>query len=119
MGLYVGTTGGQLWASRDEGARWICLARDLPEIYALENGSLRALSNHNGGWLGSIALGETRDVQYKTRDGAEVHGLLTLPPSYTAGEKLRSLIADYPVAALLIAGAAGYLIGRTLHDRRQ
>jgi hypothetical protein len=37
----------------------------------------------------------------------------------TAGEKLRSLIADYPVAALLIAGAAGYLIGRALHDRRQ
>jgi hypothetical protein len=36
----------------------------------------------------------------------------------TAGEKLRSLIADYPVAALLIAGAAGYLIGRALHDRR-
>jgi hypothetical protein len=35
----------------------------------------------------------------------------------TAGEKLRSLIADYPVAALLIAGAAGYLIARTLHDR--
>ena len=34
------------------------------------------------------------------------------------GDKLRSLIADYPVAALLIAGAAGYLIGRTLSDRR-
>jgi ElaB/YqjD/DUF883 family membrane-anchored ribosome-binding protein len=36
----------------------------------------------------------------------------------TAGDKLRTLITDYPVAALLVAGAAGYLIGRALHDRR-
>jgi hypothetical protein len=38
VGLYLGTTGGQLWASRDEGERWTCLFRDLPEIYALETG---------------------------------------------------------------------------------
>jgi hypothetical protein len=25
-----------LWASRDEGANWHCIARDLPEIYAVE-----------------------------------------------------------------------------------
>ena len=36
VGLYVGTTSGEIWASRDEGARWTCLARHLPEIYALE-----------------------------------------------------------------------------------
>ncbi len=35
-GLYVGTTGGELWASRDEGKRWSCIARHLPEIYAVE-----------------------------------------------------------------------------------
>jgi hypothetical protein len=38
VGLYVGTTGGELWASRDEGARWSCVARHLPEIYAVEVG---------------------------------------------------------------------------------
>ena len=38
VGLYLGTTGGELWASRDEGDRWTCLARSLPEIYALETG---------------------------------------------------------------------------------
>jgi hypothetical protein len=38
VGLYLGTTGGELWASRDEGERWSCLARHLPEIYALETG---------------------------------------------------------------------------------
>jgi photosystem II stability/assembly factor-like uncharacterized protein len=36
VGLYVGTTQGELWASRDEGARWACVARHLPEIYAVE-----------------------------------------------------------------------------------
>jgi hypothetical protein len=36
VGLYVGTTGGELWASRDEGARWTRIAGNLPEIYAVE-----------------------------------------------------------------------------------
>jgi photosystem II stability/assembly factor-like uncharacterized protein len=35
-GLYFGTTSGELWASRDEGRRWTCVARHLPEIYAVE-----------------------------------------------------------------------------------
>ncbi len=41
VGLYFGTTGGELWASRDEGAQWKCIARGLPEIYAVEGGELR------------------------------------------------------------------------------
>ena len=36
VGLYFGTTSGELWMSRDEGHRWECLARNLPEIYAVE-----------------------------------------------------------------------------------
>jgi hypothetical protein len=36
VGLYFGTTSGELWMSRDEGARWRCVARHLPEIYAVE-----------------------------------------------------------------------------------
>ncbi|MGE0547431.1 MAG: WD40/YVTN/BNR-like repeat-containing protein [Kofleriaceae bacterium] len=36
VGLYFGTTSGELWASRDEGKRWSCIARNLPEIYAVE-----------------------------------------------------------------------------------
>jgi photosystem II stability/assembly factor-like uncharacterized protein len=36
VGLYFGTTSGEVWASRDEGASWRCVARHLPEIYALE-----------------------------------------------------------------------------------
>lgn len=40
VGLYLGTTAGELWTSRDEGARWVLLARNLPEIYAVETAML-------------------------------------------------------------------------------
>jgi hypothetical protein len=36
VGLYFGTTSGELWMSRDEGKRWAPMARHLPEIYAVE-----------------------------------------------------------------------------------
>jgi photosystem II stability/assembly factor-like uncharacterized protein len=36
VGLYFGTTSGELWASRDEGRRWGRIAQHLPEIYAVE-----------------------------------------------------------------------------------
>ncbi|HSN41876.1 MAG TPA: glycosyl hydrolase [Burkholderiales bacterium] len=40
VGLYFGTTSGELWMSRDEGRRWDCIARHLPEIYAVEAAEL-------------------------------------------------------------------------------
>jgi hypothetical protein len=36
VGLYFGTTSGELWMSRDEGKEWRCIAQHLPEIYAVE-----------------------------------------------------------------------------------
>ena len=36
VGLYFGTTSGELWMSRDEGNRWAPIAQHLPEIYAVE-----------------------------------------------------------------------------------
>jgi hypothetical protein len=36
VGLYFGTTSGELWMSRDEGRAWSNVARHLPEIYAVE-----------------------------------------------------------------------------------
>lgn len=39
LGLYFGTTSGEVWASRDEGASWRRIAEHLPEIYAVETGT--------------------------------------------------------------------------------
>ncbi|HEY6895943.1 MAG TPA: glycosyl hydrolase [Rhodocyclaceae bacterium] len=35
LGLYLGTTNGQVWASFDEGEHWQCLVHDLPHVYSL------------------------------------------------------------------------------------
>jgi hypothetical protein len=36
VGLYFGTTSGEVWASADEGKNWRAIAQHLPEIYAVE-----------------------------------------------------------------------------------
>jgi photosystem II stability/assembly factor-like uncharacterized protein len=36
VGLYFGTTCGELWGSRNEGKKWSCLLAHLPHIYAVE-----------------------------------------------------------------------------------
>lgn len=36
LGLFLGTTNGQLWGSFDEGENWRGLAMDLPQIYSVE-----------------------------------------------------------------------------------
>ncbi len=36
VGVYFGTTNGEVWGSRNEGENWQCLAAHLPHIYSLE-----------------------------------------------------------------------------------
>ncbi len=41
VGLYFGTTSGEIWASTDEGATWNCIARHLPEVYSVTTAELK------------------------------------------------------------------------------
>ena len=36
LGLYFGTSSGEVWASNNEGNSWNCIARHLPKILAVE-----------------------------------------------------------------------------------
>ena len=36
VGVYFGTTTGQVWASADEGAGWRCIAENLPHVFSVE-----------------------------------------------------------------------------------
>ena len=36
IGVYVGTTNGEVWGSIDEGEQWRCLASHLPHVYCVE-----------------------------------------------------------------------------------
>ncbi len=38
LGLYFGTTGGQVWHSLDEGASWSALSLNLPHVYSITTG---------------------------------------------------------------------------------
>ncbi|HEX3435764.1 MAG TPA: S9 family peptidase, partial [Pseudacidobacterium sp.] len=62
------------------------------EIYALEDDKLRKLSSHNDALVAQLKLGETRNLEAKTKDGADVHGLLTLPVGYESGKRYPLLL---------------------------
>jgi hypothetical protein len=36
VGIYFGTTSGEIWGSRDEGEKWMPLVSHLPEVYSVE-----------------------------------------------------------------------------------
>jgi hypothetical protein len=40
VGVYFGTTTGEIWASTNEGEKWSCVARHLPHVYAVEAAAL-------------------------------------------------------------------------------
>ena len=63
-----------------------------PEIYALEGETLRKLTSHNDAALATINLAPAEDLSAKTKDGNEVHSLLTLPVGYKAGTKAPMLL---------------------------
>lgn len=64
----------------------------LDEVYAMEDGSLRQLSHRNDALLAELKQPQTREVSFKSKDGTEVHGLLTTPVNYVEGTKAPLLL---------------------------
>jgi dipeptidyl aminopeptidase/acylaminoacyl peptidase len=62
------------------------------EVYAVENNSLRQLTHQNDDLISHLELGETEEVSFTSKDGTEVHGLLTKPAGYVAGTKVPFLL---------------------------
>ena len=62
------------------------------EVYALEGEALRKLTTHNDAFLSELALGAVEDIQFKSKDGAEIHGLIVKPPSFVRGRKYPTLL---------------------------
>ncbi len=46
------------------------------ELYAVEGGKLRPLTQHNAAWLAEVDLLPARAIRFESADGLEVHGLL-------------------------------------------
>jgi len=64
----------------------------LAEVYALENGNLRKLTAHNDAFLAELQLGAVEDIRFKSKDGAEIHGLMVKPTSFVPGRKYPTLL---------------------------
>jgi dipeptidyl aminopeptidase/acylaminoacyl peptidase len=67
-------------------------ATHMNEVYALEGSNLRQLTRHNDKLLGELQLATTEDFQSKSKDGAEVHGLIVKPAGYKPGTKYPTLL---------------------------
>ncbi|HEV8370851.1 MAG TPA: S9 family peptidase [Pyrinomonadaceae bacterium] len=62
------------------------------EIYAFENNTLRQVTHQNDPLIAELDLGATEEVEFKSKDGTDVHGLLTYPVGYAKGAKVPLLL---------------------------
>ena len=72
----------------------------LAEVHALEGGRLRKLTSHNDVFLAELQLGTVDDIRFKSKGGAEIHGLMVKPPSYVPGR-------TYPTVLWIHGGPNG------------
>jgi dipeptidyl aminopeptidase/acylaminoacyl peptidase len=64
------------------------------EIYRMDPSShaLVQLTHQNDALVEQLQLGQTEDVSFKSKDGTEVHGILTKPVGYISGVKVPLLL---------------------------
>jgi dipeptidyl aminopeptidase/acylaminoacyl peptidase len=62
------------------------------EVYRVSGSTLTQMSHQNDALFAELQLGGTQEVSAKSKDGTEVHGLLTTPVNYTPGTKVPLLL---------------------------
>lgn len=60
-------------------------------LYALDQGTLRLLTDHNE-WLSGKQLASTEAIHYKSADGTEIHALLMKPIGYVEGKRYPTIV---------------------------
>jgi dipeptidyl aminopeptidase/acylaminoacyl peptidase len=58
----------------------------------LENSGPRRLTHETDAFMADITLGAVDDLVFKSRDGTEIHGLVTRPPGYTPGKRYPTVL---------------------------
>jgi dipeptidyl aminopeptidase/acylaminoacyl peptidase len=64
----------------------------LAEVFALENGRLRKLTAQNDAFLSELTLGAVEDIRFKSKDGADIHGIIIKPPVFVAGRRYPTIL---------------------------
>jgi dipeptidyl aminopeptidase/acylaminoacyl peptidase len=64
------------------------------EVYRIDQaaGALTQITHQNDALLAQLDLGATEEVGFKSKDGTEIHALLTKPVGYVAGTKVPLLL---------------------------
>jgi len=62
------------------------------EVYAMEGKTLRQLTHQNDALMAELEIAQTEEVNFKSKDGTDVHGLLTYPVGYVKGTKVPLLL---------------------------
>ena len=79
--------------SQSKGRTALVLSTDTTpsEVYALEGSSLRKVTTHNDALVAELQFVPAEDISVQTKDGNEVHSLLTRPIGYVAGRRYPTL----------------------------
>jgi dipeptidyl aminopeptidase/acylaminoacyl peptidase len=70
------------------------------EVVAIEGKTSRVLSSHNRELIETLDLGVLEGIEFESRDGTVVHGILVKPPGYQPGRR-------YPTIAYIHGGPVG------------
>jgi dipeptidyl aminopeptidase/acylaminoacyl peptidase len=62
------------------------------DVYAMEGNVLRQLTHGNDALMAELQIASTEEVSFKSKDGTEVHGLLTYPVGYAKGTRVPLLL---------------------------
>jgi dipeptidyl aminopeptidase/acylaminoacyl peptidase len=62
------------------------------EVFALDGGELRALSQQNDEWLGQLQLAPVEEISFKSRDGTPINGFLVRPVGYQSGTRVPTVL---------------------------
>jgi dipeptidyl aminopeptidase/acylaminoacyl peptidase len=62
------------------------------EIYTASGGALKQLTHQNDALFAELDIPATEEVNFKSKDGTDVHGLLTYPVGYVKGTKVPLLL---------------------------
>lgn len=62
------------------------------EVFALEQNGLRKLTSHNDALITELNLVPTEDIEFKSKDGNDAHGLLTRPANFKAGSPVPTVL---------------------------
>jgi dipeptidyl aminopeptidase/acylaminoacyl peptidase len=62
------------------------------EVFAVEGGELRKLSNQNDTWLAQVRLAPVEEISVRSKDGTEIHGFMVKPSDYQAGRRYPTIL---------------------------